>query len=50
MCLFIVTSLGCLMFTVQYDVCAETDTRRLFLLSSAEEGKNLTHIKSDFDM
>ncbi len=34
---------------MQNDVCAEFDTRRLFSLPSAEEGKFLcVHLKSEF--
>ncbi len=46
----IVTSPGCLSFTVQNDACAEFDTRRLFSHSSAEAGKFLcAHLKSEFN-
>ena len=48
-CVFLlVTSVRCLTFTVQNDVCPEFDTRRLFSYSSAESGKFLgAHLKSE---
>lgn len=47
----IFTSLGCLIFTVQKEVCAKFDTRRLFIYVhlSAEGGEFLcAHPKSEF--
>ncbi len=47
----IVSSLGCLRFTLQNDACAEFDTRRLFSRSSAEGGKFLcAHLKPELRM
>ncbi len=44
----IVPSLRCLSFSVQNDVCAVFDTRRLFSHSAAEGGKVSQNFKSDF--
>ncbi len=45
-CFFNVTSIGCLSFSVQNDVCIQFDTRRLFSHSSAASGKLLcAHLK-----